>query len=507
MSSVAMARLNVVFLVVLVISLKSVPVKATLSGVATGSEVPLALPADKIMRISASTVEFEHHGILPISADVEAFQHWEEEMWPVPLAAVLVGFDEVVPTIFQGEVVRFDVYDPLYIRTIRVAISTEQFQSIQHQELIFSPTSRLFVEEKGTGRGFQVNALEEISIFVEDGRFQVKDGQGILWEFDQRLYVWADQGGLIQINSFKRGTGTQFFPRYRGRFELVAEGDSFLVINEVSLEDYLIQVVPSEMPISWPLEALKAQAVAARTYAVAQAIYSRQGHLGFHVADSTNSQVYNNQPEAQSTTRAIQETAGQILVNPDETISSTYFFSTSPRAILTDLAKWNDRRELALEGNSPWFRWKCTFTRDELTSLLKPLLPATFGEIIGLKVETRDERGRVTCLAVLGSGGKETIVGELNIRQALKPSSLQRTGDSLGRQSLLPSSLFFLDQELDANGRLKSVTVYGGGSGHNLGMSQWGAKGMAEAGYDYATILSTYYPEAHLITHSEQLRY
>ena len=77
----------------------------------------------------------------------------------------------------------------------------------------------------------------------------------------------------------------------------------------------------------------------------------------------------------------------------------------------------------------------------------------------------------------------------------------------MGRQSLLPSALFFMEFDRDSQGKLRSVTFYGGGSGHNLGMSQWGAKGMAEAGFDYLSILSKYYSEAHLITHSEQLRY
>lgn len=462
----------------------------------------LALPADKILRISQTVVEFEHHGFLPINESVEVFQHWEEEIHALPLAAVKVGFEEVVATVFQGEVVCFDVYDPLYIRTMRVAISTEYFGSIEHEELRVGPTSILYVEEKGTGRAFQLNLGEEAVVFVERGKLKVLDGQGSTWEFGQRLHIWSDLRGFIQINSFKRGSGTRFFPQYRGGFELtVVDDDRFLVINEVSLEDYLYQVVPSEMPISWPLEALKAQAVAARTYAVAQAIYSREGYLGFHVADSTSSQVYNNQPEAASTTQAIQETAGQILAQTDGTISSTYFYSTSPRAILIDLATWKDTSGLALEGNSPWFRWKCTITRTELESLF------AVGYISDVQIVARDEKGRVVELVVVGAEGKESIKGELNIRRALRPSSLKRVNDNLGPQTLLPSALFFVEQQRDVEGQLKSVTIYGGGSGHNLGMSQWGAKGMAEAGADYLSILGEYYSEARLITHSEQLRY
>ena len=65
---------------------------------APGCQEPLALPADKILRISQDLVEFEHHGFLPISPEVECYQHWEEEILPIPLDAVKVGFEQVVAT-------------------------------------------------------------------------------------------------------------------------------------------------------------------------------------------------------------------------------------------------------------------------------------------------------------------------------------------------------------------------------------------------------------------------
>ncbi|MDI9441581.1 MAG: SpoIID/LytB domain-containing protein [Firmicutes bacterium] len=475
---------------------------------AAGCPTPLALPGDKVMRISRDFVEFEHHGQLPIAAEVQCFHHWEDQVWEVPLAAVLVGFEDVVATVFNGEIIRFDVYDPLYIRTVRVAITTDNFAAVEHKELRLEPTSRLYVEETGTGRGFVAVAGQEVVVSVQAGRLVLIDGEGNPWEFDRRLYLWADEGGMVQINSFQRGTTNRFFPRYRGRFELtVVDEDSFLAINEVDLEEYLYQVVPSEMVISWPMEALKAQAVASRTYAVAQVIYSRQGHLGFHVSDSTNSQVYNNQPEAASATRAIQETAEQILAKEDDTIGSTYFYSTSPRRVMDSKQAWNDLSELYLEGKSPWYRWQCYFSAEELAELFRSNTDIPPGEVLAVEVGERDELGRVVVLTVKTSGGTGTIVGELNIRRALKPKRLQRINDTVTGLSLLPSAMFFVESKRDGAGKLLGVTLFGGGSGHGLGMAQWGAKGMAEAGSDYLTILRTYYPEMQLFTHSDQLRY
>lgn len=494
-----------IFLLCLAFSFAAVAVAGE---IAAGCSDPLPLPADKVMRISEAWVEFEHHGSLPIAQEAQSYHHWEQLVFEVPLAAVLVGFEEVVATVQNGEIIRFDVYDPLYIRTMRVAVSREDFAGIEHTELRFAPTSKIYVEETGTGRGFVAEAGEEITAFAQGGKLFFKDGAKTLWEFDRRLYLWADQEGMIQIKSFQRGTTAKFYPRYRGRFELTAAGaDTFLAINEVDLEEYLYQVVPSEMVISWPLEALKAQAVASRTYAVAQVIYSRRGHLGFHVSDSTSSQVYNNQPEADSATRAILETSGEILAKPDGTIGSTYFYSTSPRGVMNSKQAWSDRTGLDLEGNSPWYRWQCYFSAEELAALLHPWLQLPPGTLQQVEVGERDELGRVVNLTVQSTAGTASILGELNIRSALRPSRLQRVSDSLNQLALLPSAMFMIEPRRDAQGNLVGAAFFGGGSGHGLGMSQWGAKGMAEAGYDYLSILSTYYSDMHLITHAEQLRY
>ena len=72
---------------------------------------------------------------------------------------------------------------------------------------------------------------------------------------------------------------------------------------------------------------------------------------------------------------------------------------------------------------------------------------------------------------------------------------------------MLPSAVFFLESQKDSSGRVQTLQIYGGGAGHQLGMSQWGAKGLAEAGQDFVSILRTYYADSRLITHSDQLRY
>lgn len=106
------------------------------------------------------------------------------------------------------------------------------------------------------------------------------------------------------------------------------ESDGLLLINELDVEDYLTRVVPSEMPSNYELEALKAQAVCARTYAYRQIKANAYSRYGAHVDDSTNYQVYNNTESSERTNLAVKETDGKIVYYND-TPAETYYFSTS----------------------------------------------------------------------------------------------------------------------------------------------------------------------------------
>lgn len=101
------------------------------------------------------------------------------------------------------------------------------------------------------------------------------------------------------------------------------------MVNELPLEEYLYSVVPSEMPASYPLEALKAQAICARTYAYGHMSRAGYPRYGAHVDDSTSYQVYNNITEADSATTAVKETYGQMILTDEGTVANTYYYSTS----------------------------------------------------------------------------------------------------------------------------------------------------------------------------------
>ena len=130
----------------------------------------------------------------------------------------------------------------------------------------------------------------------------------------------------IILKSVNRNQG---IPAYRGTLELVNTEKGIVVVNELSLEEYLYSVVPSEMPASYPEEALCAQAICARTYAYAHMQNAAFPEFGAHVDDSTSYQVYNNILEQERTTTAVKDTYGKLLFTGQGELAGTYYYSTS----------------------------------------------------------------------------------------------------------------------------------------------------------------------------------
>lgn len=117
---------------------------------------------------------------------------------------------------------------------------------------------------------------------------------------------------------------------YRGDMEVVETAEGYVFINDLPLEEYLYSVVPSEMPSGYPMEALKAQAICARTYAYLHILSPGYPQWNAHVNDTTAYQVYHNVTEQERTTQAVQETQGIVLLAPDKTgLAQTYYYSTS----------------------------------------------------------------------------------------------------------------------------------------------------------------------------------
>lgn len=318
---------------------------------------------------------------------------------------------------------------------------------------------------------------------------------------------------------------------YRGSVECLRMEEGIVVVNELPLEEYLYGVVPSEMPASYPEEALKAQAVCARTYACRYILHAGLPALGAHLDDTTAYQVYHNIAENVNTTTAVKETDGMLLTYQGEP-AENYYYSTSCGSGPEDETLRGEEafrrfievsHEEDIEREEPWYRW--TYQVEELDEkLLFKRLKERYQAVPSM-IQTRTEggnyvsepigkTGRVKKLAIAerGDGGIaqtlliETeqavyrVMSEYNIRYVLcdgKSPVRRQDGSESVQRMLVPSAYFVMDTVSETGKEGENVIGYsltGGGYGHGKGMSQNGAKALGRKGASFEQILAAYYP-------------
>ena len=296
-----------------------------------------------------------------------------------------------------------------------------------------------------------------------------------------------------------------------------------VIVNEVYLEEYLKRVVPSEMPASYELEALKTQAVCARTYAWRQIMANGYKDHGAHVDDSTQYQVYNNTETYNSTDTAVNETYGKMVMYDNE-VAEIYYFSTScghttdgtlwgadqsKYPYLKGVAVREEGGALDLTNNEDFaqyiksvpdgfesdiglYRWKTSLTSRQLERKVTGL-----GNITKVAMKERSTGGIGKVLVVQGTAGSKEIRGEWQIRSTLGNQDLvieQQNGNTITGWDSLPSAFVSIECGSPDGDGVTTFTIYGGGYGHGVGMSQNGAQGMAKAGKDYREILEFFFP-------------
>lgn len=296
---------------------------------------------------------------------------------------------------------------------------------------------------------------------------------------------------------------------YRGTAIVQSAGAGRVTaINQLDLESYLLGVVPKEIGTVGPelLEAAKAQAVAARTYAIRY--LGRRAPLGFDVYATVQDQVYGGvAAEHDPVSRAVLETAGEILVYDGEPIEAFYHstcaghtaaieevWNESPRPYLTSVVDVDPATGGAWDRASSRFRWTQRWTGAELQGILARTLADSLprgvrsvGALRDLDVLERTPSGRVRALRIETSTGSFRVGGD-RIRWILPtPKGVP-----------LNSSKFDVEVIRDASGSVAEVVATGGGWGHGIGMCQVGAMGRDRAGQDYRQILRAYYMGAEI---------
>lgn len=260
---------------------------------------------------------------------------------------------------------------------------------------------------------------------------------------------------------------------YRGRTQLVTSTQGLTAVNHVDLEDYLYSVIGAEMSPSWPLEALKAQAVAARSYALHKTDTS--SNRLYDVDDTVSSQVYKGLgTEANTTHQAVNATAGQVMTYNGKIILAVFHSASGGHTEnVEDI--WSNplpylRGVPDYDKGAPVYEWTKNFSRSEISRKISGV-----GNVISMTAERITPRGRVISMNIEGDRGRLSITGK-DLRKLLG----------------LRSRLFTVNPTSDG------FQINGRGFGHGLGLSQWGAYNLAAQGLNYQQILAHYYQGATL---------
>jgi len=271
--------------------------------------------------------------------------------------------------------------------------------------------------------------------------------------------------------------------RFRGDIDIIrTEETKLLVINHIGIEDYLSGVLYHEVSHLWPTEALKAQAIASRTFAVYKTIES----IGkdYDLTNDVYSQVYGGRTsERRRTNRAVKETAGKILIYRNKVLPA-YFHATCGGHTEDASLLWDvdipplKGKPCNYCGQSPHFKWTANIP---LADIEKRLNDNSYKikDIQDIKISSRDISGRVDSVNVISSIGTENIPAN-KFRLAIGPN-------------LLRSANF----EVVIRGR--AALFNGRGWGHGVGMCQWGAYYMSRKGFSCDEILRFYYPGATIV--------
>ena len=267
---------------------------------------------------------------------------------------------------------------------------------------------------------------------------------------------------------------------FRGELIFHSRDTGFFVVNRLLLEDYLRGVIPREMPASWPIEALKAQAVAARTYALYQIEKHRDEQ--WDVMATVMSQVYGGRgAETTTTDQAVRETTGQILTYNERPILA-YFHSNSGGSTESTDKVWGTQLPYLEAVEDPYSlgtrvdAWEAVFTLDKINAALANDGLTGITDVVPVEFSPS---GRVTRIRFKTSNGSAEM-----------PANTTR----LRLGSTVMKSTWW-----EANKQGSRLHFQGRGYGHGVGMSQWGAKAMAALGFDFLQILHHYYPRCSVL--------
>ena len=303
---------------------------------------------------------------------------------------------------------------------------------------------------------------DKISLTLDQNKskvFQIKGNEGLIIKSFDRRGIWVGS------------------KRYSGLLNIVALNKKIFVVNILGIEKYLSSVVGAEMPHKWPLEALKAQAIASRTYAL-----KKIGNDLYDIDSTQRDQVYSGlESKTFKTKKAVRQTRSLVIIHDNKLINALFHSSSAGMTENSEDVWQNKYLYLTsvkdFDQNNPKLKWKKSFSAKQLEILFPNIGGVKDAQILDLT-----KTGRIKNIKLIGNSGSIDIAGK-NLRKKMGLKS------TLFRFKFLKNNS---GEETQKNLN-PSLLISGLGAGHGVGMSQWGARYMAINGYKAHDILKYFY--------------
>lgn len=325
----------------------------------------------------------------------------------------------------------------------------------------------------------EIRSDAKIIVEVENEREDIRSGEVIISSNGVGVVLNGSNIDSNRIFLSSKSPLDYKAKQYIGKLEIINDYGSFQLINHLPLELYIEGVVASEIAYNWPMESLKAQAIASRSYAIYH--INRSANQPFDLKADVSSQVYNGIHESNSNIRkAVQATNGLVIKSSGKIAEALFHSSSGGKT--EDIANlWSKEKRSylisrpALDANSPYDYWEIEFNKDIVREALNKK-GYKVGEILHITPASLTSSGRINNLRIVHSTPTQiTLIDGYSFRAAIGSTKIRSTRFKVS---------------YDDNSRFLFV---GRGYGHGVGMSQYAAKNMAASGYTYQDILKYFY--------------
>lgn len=367
--------------------------------------------------------------------------------------------------------------------------------------------------------------LDRINVSVDGSELVVYDGNFEKARYDLEDVLISSQGESIRLKK----------QDYRGSIRFIRNNKTIRIINNLDLEDYLYGVVPREMGANFPEEALKAQILASRSFAMSN--LNKHKSEGYNLCNTTHCQVYSGHSvENEKINRLVDETRGEYVYYNGK-IAETVFHSNNGGYMESAKSAWGSHIDYLLAREDIYSKdtvnsnWTVKISLEDLNKKIENA-GIKIGKLEDINILSTTEAGRVSEIELSGSEGREVISGS-RFRTIMGNNNFKSTWFKIGGKDVIISkddieifirdrsgverlrdNIVYIEGARDSTrARLEDLEIYGlkknqdnnkekvpselifegRGFGHGVGMSQYGAKTMAEKGYNYIEILEHYY--------------